>query len=247
MRSSTKSALWAVTTILALGIAVAWVFGPHLFTYYMIQKMGREEPYLASIPRHLPDRSVDNSEGPTIARYGYSLEAPLGTIEKTDDVKLGTRIFFKSGQVIIFTDPARAVDRLKILKEGSAGRSDDVSNVYGAEATRSNYNLLKAVYETTPEGTSIWKPRQNLARQTVFLVMKSAEYDKSGPVYLVERGNWHGFQHGLPPSEKAIILNLFNKDNDLEVTIWVTSPKGQSSAVTQAQINRIVQTLRPAQ
>lgn len=211
----------------------------------MGQKLKREHPQHSAVPSALPTQDVDPSPGTTVSRYGYQFEVPWDKAEKIEDTKLVSKIMFKSGQIVLVWDPSKELDRLSVFQQAAAANHTTMAAMYGADAASSNYDLLKAIYETTPDRTSLWESKQRAARDMAFLIIKEGDsaMDHNG-VYFVRTGIWRGFQHGLPAMHNFVILELFD-EHDRELSVWIGSTN-KDTTVTQREINRIVQTLRPS-
>ena len=245
MNGSTKKSVLTpiVLTVLGLGIAAIWYLRPQITAYLLISKLKHDNPELSFVPKSIAIKEIDQAPGTSVSAFGYTFEVPWGEVEQTENLKLGSRIKFKSGQVILFMDPSNELTDLAMLKQSAEARGLSVTALYGPDASHS-YQLLKAIYETTPERSSLLQSRNQAIRDMVFLTMKSAYMDRSGTdTFVVETERWRGFQHHLPPTDRFVILKLFSR-NDQQVTVWVGS-KDKTVSVTQPQINRIVQTLRP--
>jgi hypothetical protein len=182
----------------------------------------------------------------SFSHFGYEFEAPWKDVNNVQTFKSLTRIYFKSGRTIVFFDPKQTLDRLKVMRDAATQKGKDLRVLFGSEVPASNYQLLNTILSTTPHHVSLLSPSNDLVRNSILLTFKRSELvNEPRCVYSIETQNLRGFQKGDPlRDEKATILDLFNeRDQDLE--LWVAMQKGASARITQADINRIVQTLHP--
>jgi hypothetical protein len=208
--------------------------------------MNQNDPRLALIPQPLKDYTASLQEGMSFSQFGYEFQVPWKDLDRVRNLKSLTMISFKSGKTVVLYDPKETLDRLKVMRDAATQEGKDLRVLFGSEVPASNYQLLNTILSTTPHHVSLLSPSNDLVRNSILLTFKRSELvNEPTCVYSIETQNLRGFQKGDPlRDEKATILDLFNeRDQDLE--LWVATQKGASATVTQADINRIVQTLHP--
>lgn len=236
-----RNAYWVmvcVASFLACAVLFAVFYGPQSWASYEARRMLREEPRLAMVPQPVKDTAVNPEPGKSFSCFGYTFEVPWKDVDRIDNGKTLERIVFKSGRVLLLFDPKEKTDRIKTLQGGSA--------LFGAEAMASNYNLENAILFMTPDKVSLRLSRNEAIRNTMFLMIKSTELKKEeSALYSVQSRDLRGFQKGEPSRDKVIFLELFD-DQDREVEVLVAPDKQGRAKITQADVNRIIQTIHPA-
>jgi hypothetical protein len=245
---STRTGMLKTSTWILIGCAavLALVCSSHILTYYFAREANHNDPLLTLTPQPLKDYRASSQGGMSFSQFGYAFEVPWRDLDKVDNRKSVTRIYFKGGQVVLFFDPKQTVNRLKVMQDAAAQNGKDLRVLFGSEVPTSNYQVLSAILSTTPYRVSLLTPTNTLVRISILLTFKHTELiNQPTSVYSVETHNLRGFQKGDPlRAERATILDLFNEqDQDLE--LWVATQKGSSAIITQADINRIVQSLHP--
>jgi len=223
-------------------VALALFYGPRLIVYYYLH---RDEPVFTLTPQSLSDHATNAQEGRSFSQFGYEFEVPWKDVDRVDNLKSVARIYFKSGPVLIFFDPQKRIDRIKAL-DATTQNGNALRVLFGPRAPISNYELLKAILSTTPQDVSPLTGTNDLFRNSMLLTLKLSELPNGvSYLYSIETPSFRGFQKGDPlHDKKVIILDLFNRQ-DHELELWVGRQQETSATITQADINRIVQTLHP--
>lgn len=241
-----------VVTLSVLGVLCGSVlfsifFGSRLLAYQMVRSVQSNHPELELVPESLADSTINTADGTTLARFGYEFEVPWKDVATIPDDKTAIGIFFRSGRVVAFMDPKREVDRVKTMLESTAGSGKDPRAVLGAETLASNYSLVKAILSVRPGQASLLTPTNEMIRRSILLLLKTLESvnTKSG-LYSVEAHGFRGFQRGNPVhGTNRTLLQLFDAE-DHEISIFISTSNPTTAPITQADVNRILQTLRRA-
>jgi hypothetical protein len=246
-RNLTRTLLTSLVILIGCSTAVALVCSSRILAYYFARQMNHDDPRLALTPQPLTDYGANLTEGMSFSEFGYDFEVPWKDVDKVRRFKSLTMISFKSGQTVTFFDPQQTVDRIKIMREAAVPTGKDVSVLFGSEAMASNYQLLNTILSTTQRPISILTPSKELVRNWMLLTSKQSELiNDPSHIYSIETPRVRGFQKGDPfRDQKATILNLFVDKQDHELQLWVAM-KESPARITQADINRIVQTLHPS-
>lgn len=234
-----RNAHWVmvcVASVLACATLFAVFYGFQTWAWYQTRRMFREEPQLAIVPQPLKDTTVNAAEGKDLVCFGYRFEVSWNDVDRVDEGKTFHRIIFKSGRVLIFFDPKEKIDRVAVMQESRP--------LFGPEAMASNYNLEKTILSVTPDRVSLRMPRNEAMGNFLLLGFKTVEIrkDESG-LYSIEGRDVRGFQKGEPSRDRVTFLDLFD-DKDHEFELWIASDKQGKAKITQADLNRIIQTLR---
>jgi len=227
--------------------AFAVLYGPRLIAYHYLRQMYRDEPTLALTPQPLKDYGANPQEGMSFSQFGYAFDAPWKDVDTVRNFKSLTLISFKSGQTVVFYDPKQTIDPLKVIRETTAQNGKDLGVLFGRDVPTSNYQVLNTVLSTTPDDYSLLWLSNDLVRHSILLTIKHGELVNGvSRVYSIETEGLRGFQKGDPlHDEKATIVDLFDKQ-DHHFELWFVTQKGASARITQADINRVIETIRPA-
>jgi len=133
-------------------------------------------------------------------------------------------------------------DFLSTGKANPAG----LRNLYGEGVLQSDYSLKQQILEATPAKVGLLTPRKEAVGSAMLLLIKGIIMPSGAEsgIYQIRAGDFRGFQFGDPRSRpKSIDLEIYNQDGGLGFIF--SQPQNTSDpAITQAQINRIVQSLR---
>ena len=109
----------------------------------------------------------------------------------------------------------------------------------------SNYAFAKASFSMTPQRLSLFMPGMEAKRNIQLLKIKQQHvYAKTG-LYSIQTSKWHGFQTGDPSQNGGSSMLFLFDDHDHEVRLIFATDKQAKTKVTQADVNRVVQTLLP--
>jgi hypothetical protein len=241
-----------VVTFAVIIVGAYWV-APVALSFYAARKV---PPVARIVPTELKDKSVSQAPGIKLSYFGYEFEIPWNDLDVTQtklypkDKPEKTRgdFYFHSGlRLVVKALPAHIW--LNDSDRGTQGVVRTVAALFGQEAVRSDYSFEKAVYEFTPSKMHYWalSPRVHYSEQGV-LVAKSIMPVKAAEtgIFNVQNNSYKGFQQGNPQVRPELILiDLYSEDGGVEMMFSQKDYKN-SAGVTQAEINRIVQTLRKA-
>lgn len=232
-----------VLLLIALSCSLLFLFYRQAFAWRQAQKLKRENPTLALVPRPLTDYSANPGPGTAWSRFDYQFEVPWTAVDRVDDQRSLTMILFKPGQLVVFFDPHSQPDLVATMSEaaGAEGRS-----VFGRETMASNYELRKATLALTPDDVALFMPARDAVRNLVLLELKSVYLVDAGTgLFSVQTPRFRGFQQGDPASGR-VILTLFD-EQDREFEFLIGMQTGKKGHVTQADVNRIIASLGPIQ
>jgi hypothetical protein len=234
---------------LPLGIAVIfgtvylWFFGVQTFFALESRKIGREIPIVKSVPGELPDSSVSNAQGQKLSFMGIEFEVPWDDIDESKSRIVGSwaLIVFRSGRSIILC-VGKPKDFMSNMFRDKIASPDLFTRLYGPEVLRSDYALKKAIFETTPSDITLLTSSGKAAALSSVLTIKAIMPPTTDwAIYNIQTKDMRGFQLGNPerrPRKMSLELN----GDDLEIEINIDQIQlGPSPAITQAEINRIIQ------
>jgi hypothetical protein len=226
--------------------AVAIIWGLPIVTSIQVAK--KALPGSRAIPRELDDHSVSNAPGAKLSYFGREFQLPWDDIDeaKTElyPKENPTRVIltFRSGLRVSFSKfpPKEFVNGL--------GKSFGMSP-QRAEAAFGNddYEFLRALYEVTPDKMHRWSLSSEVhARETILVTIKSISLMPSAKdgIFRVQNDDYRGFQQGSPQlRSKGIVVDLYSSDGGVEILFSQNDYKNPAG-LTQAEINRVVQSVR---
>jgi hypothetical protein len=201
--------------------ACLWAFQVALFVLEA-PHIDRKDPSLWRIPAELTDLSVSSARGKKLSYLGYEFEVPWDDVDEQKTKLIGSwqLIVFHSGKVIFFS--------------GLLPKED--------------YAFTRAALETTPGDMTLFAPGKAFRRTIPLLLLKSVLVDahnSDSGIFLIQTKDFRGFQYGKPQSRpREIIDELFADKGRLHFTFRDKSCAGD---ISQAEINRVIQTTRPVQ
>jgi hypothetical protein len=240
-RKSITSAIICVAALLLI-----WVYVPPISMMLSTKWDARREPELWVVPQPLPTTPAETSLGKSFSYFGYEFESPWTEVafeRKTQSVAV---LNFSGGQVISVFDWRDNGDLVQTMKGGSAERRSGLETIFGKDTMRSNYDLTSRTLNVTPGDLRISSSRQRMVGNSILLKFKEIQISRvKGRVYSFQTESFRGFQKGDPPHDNIVTIEAFDsRDHKIELLIGArpnTSPK-----LTQADINRILYSFRPA-
>jgi len=240
-----------VTLVITLAVVIFGVYwiAPVALSFDAARKA---PPVARVVPTDLKDQSVSQAPGKKLSYFGYGFEVPWSDLDETQ-TKLYPKdkpdknrvvLVFRSGlRLWVTAIPAREWANLLSAETKISPRA--IESTFG----QSDYSFVKGLYEFTPDRMNHWalSPRVH-AREEVLLIIKSIGLSKSADtgIFNVQDQNFKGFQQGNPQvRQDGIIVQLFSDEGSVE---FILLPKDYQNpaGVTQAEINRIIQSLHKA-
>ena len=195
---------------------------------------GWKNPILWKVPVKLSDQSLSNSPGRRLYYFGYEFEAPWDDLDEEHTKLLGTWqvINFQSGRTIVFMghEPDGLLNRFRSEKP--------VREPYGDD-----YATAKNMLNASPDKVTPFTPRREaigafwslLFKQTFIMSGESA-------LFLIRAPDFRGFQYGNPESGDREIRDEFYSQQGSIGFIFRSRTSGR---ISQAEINRVIQTVAP--
>jgi hypothetical protein len=242
-----------ITVAAALGIVFAGVnwIGPVAFSFYAAEKA----PSVARIvPVELKDKSVSKADGTKLSYFGYEFEVPWNDLDETQTKffpkdkpeKTKVDLRFHSGLRLVFSAHSSR-ESVTDLPSDFSTSSRDLESVFGPETMKSDYSFAKALYEFTPDDMNYWTMSQEAGKRAeLLLLVKSLALPKSAEtgIFTLQNQSYKGFQQGNPRvRQNGIVVDLYSGVGWVEI-VFLQDDYHHFSGVTQAEINRIVQSLR---
>ncbi len=239
--------IWFVLAALYLwffGVQTAIVLEEHYFAW--------KSPAMWAVPVQLADTSVSESPGRNLSYLGCEFEVPWNDLDEQKTHRVGTGtwqfIAFHSGRrIVLVTSPANErVNALPIFGQKlDAETMRKLRILYGEDPLHSDYAFTRAALEMTPGKISIFSSRKEAALSMVLLFFKPVmSRDAESGIYFIQTKNFQGFQYGNPQARPSEIVDeLYSDHARLEFT-FPCKGAGSVGCVSQAEINRVIQSAR---
>ena len=244
--SGWKRGLMALAILVVAGAIYLWFFGAQTFFALQSRKMGRQVPIVNSFPASLPDLSVSQAPGQLVSFKGVEFEVPWDDVDKIKSRIAGgwALIVFQSGNSIILC-VNKPNGFMTDLFRDKIGSPELFTRLYGADVLHSDYTLKKAIFETTPSDITLATPSGRAAGLSSVLVMKAIMPPTTDwAIYNIQTAGLRGFQLGDPRRRpKRMSLELDGDDVEVEINIEQTE-SSSVPAITQSELNRIIQSVR---
>ena len=243
-----RIAYWSLRLLPLAVIAFVWFFGVQCIVCWKVRQFEKSNPVLRVIPQPLRDTAPAKQPGLRLSVYGYEFEVPWGNIdkEKTKSGDFITVYYFRSGQFLMFSNPEKAANTKEIFLADDEKRKA-ATQMWGEKALGSNFALTKATLETTPAQMSVFAPRPKVVGLGILLMLKMvpATGGETG-IFAFDAPTLRGFQMGDPDKKpKSLSVRAFDMgDHQLEITFGIQA--GYAGQITQSEVNRVLQTVRPA-
>jgi hypothetical protein len=235
--------------LLALGIVAvacasyAWFFGFQTMMVLEMRWMARRAPVVRETPRALPDLSVSSAPGRKLSYFGYQFEVPWDDLDESKTKLYPNRVAlaFRSGKSLVFSI---APPRYFITVVESMGKKDALRQIYGDAPLQSDYAMNRLILGANPDQVTLLTPRKEIVGTSILLVMKAIMVPEESGIFSLQTAGFQGFQYGNPQSgPRHVVANLFADDDGLEF-IFGGQGKGYPLGISQADINRVLQTVR---
>ena len=231
-----------VTLVISCGVILAGAFwvAPMALSFYVAKTV----PATAGVtPTDLSDHSVSQAPGLRLSYVGYDFDVPWSDLDEAKTVlypkhkreKTEAVLAFHSGlRLVVTAVPARAF-----------------AHEFGQELTTSqqprtsDYVLARDIYEFSPEKMHYLSLSSELqSRDQAMLNLKSilsAKPSENG-IFNIQSASYKGFQQGNPQvRQDSLLVTLYSDEGSVQLKFW---QKDYPAGVTQAEINRIVQSLQ---
>jgi hypothetical protein len=226
-----------------------WYFG--VATLYVVETryVGWKFPAVKKTPIDLRDLSISQAAGRKLSYFGYEFEVPWDDLDDGKTKQAGNMqlIVFRSGNVILFSRAAPK-EFVQTFLSSTKIDADNFRKLCGDGALESDYSLQRLILEATPGQVNLLTQRADAARGAMLLVMKGVMIPRGGEsgIFRVQNEKFQGFQFGDPQSRpKMMSVEIFAENAGLNF-IFAQKEKGTTPAITQAEINRVIQTARKA-
>jgi hypothetical protein len=234
--------LWLGAFVL-LSFSFLWCFGVQTFFALQTRKIARKAPVARNVPIELSDVSISHAPGKKLSYLGYEFDVPWDDFDEEKSKVIGNAaiIAFRSGNaILLFVVPPQ--DFIKSTENHFPGYTESVKRMYGEKVLHSDYAFKRAIYECTPRKITLLTSRQDTASLSMIIFMKSVIAPMvDSEIYTIQSKDFQGFQLGNPLRRpRKMAVELYSDDVELEFNF--NQKDSGLPAITQAEINRIIQT-----
>jgi hypothetical protein len=221
-------------------------FGLQTLTWIEAKLWTSENPWLATSPQPLP-APAGAPKSPQVKAYDYQFNSPWAGNPKPVGSLIATQFRYDTGQVIVFFDPESQVDTMRTIKSSNPTEYQKFANVFADKPINTNYELYRAVYSAAPAQLSPLMDTRDALRLNALLLWKLSfgfDLPADGQFYSFDWGRIRGFQFGDPAKQRPIAVRVFD-DRDRQFRFILTVAPGSSGAITQDDVDNVVQTVQP--
>lgn len=244
--SKRRRILFFVAISASLCVIYLWFLGVATMLALEARYVSWKIPVVKKTPVELSDQSIAQGTGRKLYYFGYEFEVPWEMDEaKSKQVGEMQLVAFRSGNTLLVSRiaPKEFVnDFLSTGKRDPAG----MRALYGDDVFGSDYLLKERIFETTPDKVGLFIPRKEAAGNAMLLLIKGImmPFSAESGIYRVRTGDFRGFQFGDTRSRpRSVDLEIYNEEGGLGF-IFTQQQNTSNPAITQAQINRVIQSLR---
>lgn len=245
--------LTTIVVTLAVILACIYWIAPIALSFYAARTA---LPVARIVPTELKDHSVSQAPGMHLSYAGYDFEVPWNDLDETK-----TRMFpkdkpektmadltFRSGlRLVVKAVPPREFTQLFATDFKTPPQGVEI--LFGPGSSTSDYIFVKNVYGFTPGSMHYWSLSPRLhAREQMVLMFKSIMPTRAAAtgIFYVQNKDYKGFQLGNPQGRQdGVVVDLYSVDDHFEI-MFLQNDYHNAAAVTQAEINRVTQSVRRA-
>jgi hypothetical protein len=238
--------LSAIGVTIVLLIVYVSLFGVQTACALMVRYEFRSIPQAAMTPAALRDTSISAVPHKKASYFGYEFELPWDDVDEQKVKTFGTVhvTYFRSGNLVWFSafPPKNFVNEVFKSTQTDPVR---MRQAYGDEAFQSDYAFTSRMLQITPSKISPFSSKKEAVGGMMLLIIKTiAMPNVDSGLFSIHTGDFKGFQYCSPQSQSArIVDDLFADDGGVE--FWFAlNKKGAVPDISQAQINRVLQSVQ---
>lgn len=235
-----------------IGIAVV-VSGAYLYLFGLQTAFALMERYECrkisvawETPVPLADLSISATPHRETSFCGYRFELPWGDVDEQKSRTVGEGVqvtAFRSKNVFSFScfPPRNFVG--EVMKQMNLN-ADQLKRGFG-EAADSDYGFNRIMLDVRPDSITLRTPEREAWRDSMLLMFKvRAIPPTDSGIFLVQTPEFKGFQFGAPPRRQFRITDYLYTDSGGINLVFFQDRQGTAPAISQAEINRVVQSVR---
>jgi hypothetical protein len=244
--SRRKRILTSVGILIIASVTYLYFFGIKTLLVVQAHNTARKVPFINRTLAPLTDLSISQTPGMKLSYLGYEFEIPWADVDN-DKIKIVGRnkviIPFHSGNVLILWSgpPHEFVNN---FVEGMKIGREKFQTIYGNEALESDYSFMHLILETTSNKINMSASTGSDFSEETLLTLKATVIpgDPESGIFDVTGKEFRGFQYGSPQNPSGRInVELYPEGGHFHLLFG--EKKGGGTPISQADINRVVQTI----
>ncbi len=256
MRLLRRILITAAITVAVIGLGVYWI-APVALSFNAARTATTVERVA---PADLKDFSISDASGRKFSYFGYEFEIPRNDLDESHitlvpkDNPYMVGLIFRSGLVVLVSASPPRVFPFGFahgFKPPPQNIEQGLERVFGHQAMQSDYEFVKNLYQFTPDKMHFWalSPSVHYREQMVLLLKGTVASPGSAEtgIFNVGSRDYRGFQLGDPKAHaRRVAVHLYSDEGSIEFTFGIKDPNSPA-AITQPEINRVVQSLHKKQ
>ena len=239
--------LIALFVAMLLCAAYIWFFGFQTLIVLEARYLTRKAPAVSMAPAQLADSSVSRSPGRKLSYFGYEFEVPWNDVDESKSGPIPdtnkAMIVFQSGNSLSVWHGSPRAFLNQVLSNDKIDQNT-LGRIVGDEALQSDHALYRTILQMTPGKMTPFESQSDAANQALLLLVKGMcmPTGADSGVFSVSAGEFSGFQFGRPQNPSGeVSVRLFSVTSSLNFIFL--HPAGGPTAISQPDINRLLQTL----
>lgn len=241
MSSNLRRILVTLIISAALGFAGAYWIVPMALSFYAAKNVSAAAKV---VPTGLEDHSISQASGMRLSYVGYDFEVPWTDLDNAKTTLYPKDKSEKNEVILTFRSGLRLMVTALPAKEFAHEFAGNFT-ASPQQAALSDYVLARDIYDFSPDKMHYLSLSSDVhSRDQAILNMKSILPAKSSEtgIFNIQNTGYKGFQQGNPQvRQDSLLVNLYSDDGSVQLKFW---QKDYPAGVTQAEINRIVQSLQ---
>jgi hypothetical protein len=239
---------FAIIGGIAFLLLAAYGWGVQTICWWKYREYAKTVPVLKLTPQEPPGTQFNPAQGMKLSHAGFEFEVPWTDLDRQKSKIVGNIAIynFDSGRVLEFFGPGPDKEGLLSATEKSIGDTGRLRTLFGEEATKSDYAFRRTLLEQTPAKLKPWMNQREAIRVCMLLMIKGvASVGGETGLFKVEQHGWKGFQFDNPDKKPKRVTLELNDSNDQHIEIIFLPGKQGDAGLTQADVNRVLHTLKP--
>ena len=247
--SKWKRVLITIGVVVIVGGVYLWLFGVQTASALIVRYSYRKMPDVAKTPVRLSDLSISKMPHRQVSYFGYEFELPWDDVDEQKDKTFGTIhvSYSRSGNAFWFSTfpPKEFVNG--IIKMGKLD-PQGFKQLYGDEAFESDFAFHENMLQLTPSKITPFISRRQAVAGSMLLIIKATSMPKAASgIFSIQAPGFEGFQFENPQARPSRITDeLYSNDGGIEL-IFFQKADGSAPTLSQAEINRVIQSIRKTQ
>ena len=239
--SKRKRILLILSSAVVVICVYLWFFGVATMFAVEARYVGWKVPVVRKTPVKLTDLSISQAPGARLSWFGCEFEVPWDDLDDTKTRKAGRWevLKFRSGKTLLISSPLPK-EFVKGMSE-SGWDAETIRRVFGDKPLQSDYEMYRAMLETTPSKVTLLTPQPQATGYAMMLVTKAIAMPPADTgLFSIDTDKFNGFQYGDPKKNPPrVVVTLLDSDGGIEISFNNSQAKDKTP-LTQSDINRTI-------